>query len=162
MVELMNLCEFPEDQQFQLLYRASESGFSSANFHEKCDGIGHTLTLIKSINGNVFGGYTGAAWSSSNIYINDSNSFIFSLINQSNDPFKANCTVNKHAICGHSAYGPTYGSGHDFCILSNSNTNQNSYSKFGRSYKCGTYDQSILAGSAYFQTLDIEVLQKLN
>lgn len=156
----MNLCEFPKEQKFQLLYRGSEDGFSSAKFHEKCDGIKNTLTIIKSTNGNIFGGYTGAAWESSGGWIDDSNSFIFSLINKSNDPFKAKCTINKNAIYRNSSFGPTFGI-NDFYISSNSNINQSSGSDFGLIFKHGKYGYTILAGSKYFQTTEIEVYEKI-
>ena len=114
----MNLCEFPRQPKFQLLYRASEDGFSSASFHQKCDGIKNTLTIIKTTNGNIFGGYTGRAWDCSGTHMYDTNSFIFSLINQSNEPFKAKCIRNECAIFGHSSYGPAYGGGCDLAIHS--------------------------------------------
>ena len=158
-IELMNICEFQKQEKFQLLYRASEDGFNSDNFHQKCDGIKNTLTIIKSTNGNIFGGYTGAAWSSSGDYISDTNSFIFSLINQSNDPFKAKCTDNQYEIVGNESHGPTYCSA--FHISSNSNTNLNSFSSFG-SYIHGTYGDAILAGSKNFQTVEIEVFEKFD
>ena len=161
-VEFMNLCEFPEGQKFQLRYRASEHGFSSDDFHAKCDGIKNTLSIIKSANNNIFGGYTGAAWNCSNYYIYDTNSFIFSWMNKSNDPFKANCTVNKHSIVGNESNGPIFGGACDFLISSDSNTNQDSCSNFGHTYNHGTYDNTILAGSRNFQTTEIEVYEKLN
>lgn len=107
-IKIMNLCEFTKQQKFQLLYRASDDGFSSASFHQKCDGIKNKLTIIKSLNGNIFGGYTGAAWDCKG-YISDTKSFIFSLINKSNSSFKAKCTDNQYAICGNSSYGPIFG-----------------------------------------------------
>jgi hypothetical protein len=69
--------------------------------------------------------------------------------------------------CG-STYGPIFGSGNDISIMSNSNLNQDSISKFGRSYKHPDYQyetekaKSILAGSEYFQTVEIEVFVATN
>lgn len=60
-VELMYLCEFPVNLEFKLIYRATEHGFSATKFHQKCDGISNTLTIIKTTVGNVFGGYAGSA-----------------------------------------------------------------------------------------------------
>lgn len=160
-IELMNLCEFPKHKKFQLLYRASEDGFSSANFHEKCDGVKNTLTIVKTTNNNIFGDYTGGAWNSSGNYVHDTSSFMFSLINPSNDPFKAKCTNSRYAIYGHPSYGPTFGHGHDFLVSSNSNKNKASVSMFGRTYTHGSHDL-ILMGSYRFQTTEIEVFEKLD
>jgi hypothetical protein len=56
--ELMTLCEFPVDQKWRLIYKGSEDGFKASDFHSKCDNKPNTLVVIKSSNGNVFGGYT--------------------------------------------------------------------------------------------------------
>jgi hypothetical protein len=47
----------------QLLYQASRDGFDPSVFHSKCNGVGKTLTVIKSKNSNIFGGFTSADWS---------------------------------------------------------------------------------------------------
>jgi hypothetical protein len=57
MKELMGLCGFSRIQRWKLLYRASNDGFSAKNFHDKCDGKRNTLTVIKTANSNIFGGY---------------------------------------------------------------------------------------------------------
>ena len=161
----MNLCEFPTRQKFKLLYRASEDGFSSSSFHEKCDGIKNTLTIIKSTNNNIFGGYTGAAWNQKGSYIYDTDSFIYSFINKSNFPFKTNCTDNENSIVGHSSLGPRFGIV-DLYIYSDSDKNKTSSSSLGHSYNHvlieRLYVPTILAGSMYFQTTEIEVFEKLN
>ena len=46
----------------ELLYRGSENGFEAPLFHQKCDNKGSTLVLIKSENGNLFGGFTTKSW----------------------------------------------------------------------------------------------------
>ena len=38
---------FPNCPKFKLLYQASRDGFSTTDFHEKCDKIPNTLTIIK-------------------------------------------------------------------------------------------------------------------
>ena len=164
---LFDVCEFPVDQKLKLLYRASDDGFSSDKFHEKCDGIKNTLTIIKTTNENIFGGFTGAAWNSNNEYIHDTNSFIFSLVNQSSAPFKSKCIKNKYSICGNSSLGPIFGgynifNDNDIRISSDSDSNFGSFSRLGHRYENTEMSYSILAGSRYFQTKDIEVYEKLN
>jgi hypothetical protein len=48
----------------QRLYRATDQdvGFTAAKFHSMCDGKGPTLTLIKTVAGHTFGGYTRVNW----------------------------------------------------------------------------------------------------
>jgi len=75
--DLLALCEFPVDQKWNLIYRASRDGFEASSFHSKCDDKPNTLVIIKSTNGNVFGGYTEQSWNlKSNSYSNLGQSFI--------------------------------------------------------------------------------------
>ena len=50
--ELISLCEFSDQTSFKLIYRGSRDGFESVNFHQKCDGIGNTLVVIKYLLGH--------------------------------------------------------------------------------------------------------------
>ena len=141
---------------------------SAADFHRKCDNIRNTLTIIKSSNGNIFGGYTDIAWDSNNVWRSDQNAFLFSLVNKNNKPFKAKISSNgQNAIYCKGIYGPTFGTGHDILISSNSNTNSSSFSNFGKTYKHPDYQlgsteaQSILAGAYNFQTVEIEIYKKI-
>ena len=61
--DLMNLTEFPLNQTWQLLYRATVDGFEAAKFHSKCDGKMGTLVVIRSTNGNIYGGFSEQDWS---------------------------------------------------------------------------------------------------
>ncbi len=45
--DILKLCEFAEKKLWVLLYRGSRDGFSSREFHLKCDGKSNTLTVIK-------------------------------------------------------------------------------------------------------------------
>jgi len=92
------LCGFPYSKHWKLQYRATRDGFSAHNFHTKCDTAANTLTIIKSTNGNIFGGFTEKAWSSSVQYFIDSKAFIFSLVNKENKLFKVMCTNGADAI----------------------------------------------------------------
>jgi hypothetical protein len=56
--------------------------------------------IIKSSNGNVFGGYTEQSWSNTGpvsefIDKSDPNAFIFSLINKENRPLKKKFSTNQ-------------------------------------------------------------------
>jgi len=77
-------------------------------------------------------------------------------------------TNDFHAIyCGFT-FGPTFGEGFDMYVASGLNSNHDSSSGFGYSYKHPDYQygteeaKSILAGSFNFQTVEIEVFIATN
>jgi len=167
--DLMILCEFPVDQKWNLIYRASQDGFEAANFHSECDNKPNTLVIIKSENGNIFGGYTEQSWLCETgwVYKADPKSFIYSLINLDNKPLKIKCSNNESIGCK-ATWGPTFGKGEKFSdifITDNSNTRL-SYSNLGSSYihpdyaKGSNEAKSFLAGSTKFKVLEIEVYAK--
>ena len=167
---ITELCRFSSAKQWKLQYRATKDGFSAQNFHTKCDGSANTLTVIKSTNGNIFGGFTEKAWDLTSGYYDDQKAFIFSLVNKENKPFKVMCGIGGSAIYCNSSDGPRFGNsqGHDIAIVSDSNVNQRSWSTFGSSYKHTDYQfstdkaKSILAGSYNFKTLEVEVFVRTN
>jgi hypothetical protein len=67
----------------RLLYRGSRDGFNSRSLHEKVDGHSHTITLIETTKGFIFGGYVVCSWDSSGQWKGDASmeSFIFTLKN---------------------------------------------------------------------------------
>ena len=93
-------------------------------------------------------------------------SFIFSLRNNEGlAPFKSMVVRPDLAIFRYSIYGPTFGGGHDIYISDNANTNQNSYTRFGRrgSYTVpsGVKDAyTILPGTEKFSPDDWEVFYR--
>ena len=65
---------------YKLIYRASEHGEESEDFHERCDDIEGTLTIIKTKEGNIFGGYTSLSWDpEEEAEKKDEEAFVFSL-----------------------------------------------------------------------------------
>jgi hypothetical protein len=152
-------------KQWVCLYKATKDGFSAQTFHSMCDNKGETIVVIKSTNGNIFGGYNPVSWTSSNTYSVDSRAFLFSLVSaKGHSPVMFSSIVGKGSYCyGGSGYGPTFGGGHDLYILSDSNINSGSYSNLGYSYGVPgmtygtTQIQSVMAGSYQFQTSEIEV-----
>jgi hypothetical protein len=114
----------------------------------------------------------------------DQKAFIISLINKENKPFKAMISStdpygNNSGYGGYYYYalncvsssGPSFGcnsynSTLDILIAPNSNKNQRCSSNFGYAFRHQDYPagsakaQAILAGSQYFQTIEIEVFTK--
>jgi hypothetical protein len=166
--QLLKLCEFPVGQKWELKYRASRDGFKASDFHSHCDGIANTLTVIKTKNGNIFGGFTEQKWHSRGAFVTDPNAFLFSLVNKEEKPFKVLCSnEGKQAICCCSEYGFCFGYG-DICIESDLNKIKENVCDFGNSYQHPDYlkdtveAKNILAGSRYFVTVEIEVFSKSN
>jgi len=125
--------------EMELIYSASRDGFEADQFYSKCDNNPNTFIIIKSTNGNVFGGYTDQSWTCNYISKNDPNSFIFSFINYEKKTIKMICIKPNEAITCSTKIGPWFGEGHDLMIFNNSNTNTLSYSDLGFSYKHPDY-----------------------
>jgi len=166
--ELISICEFSKDQKWNLIYKGSKDGFKASDFHSKCDDKSNTLVIVKSSNGNVFGGYTEQSWSNTDpIRIDkpDSNAFIFSLINMELRPLKIKCSPYNGIRC-YNSYGPVFGGeggNSDLEIGNNSDLKLDGFSYFGHYYIHPDYKYksvracSFLAGSKKFQVSEIEV-----
>jgi hypothetical protein len=161
--ELMKIGKLSFGNKWKLLYRGSRDGFKSENFASRCESIPKTLTVVKSKNGNIFGGYTDLDWSKTQSLKTDQNAFIFSLINHDNTPIRISYNKNGASTYSSPNHGPGFGGGSDLHISSNSNSSFDSYSNLGRSYSHPKYAfeskqaKNFLAGSNYFQVEDIEV-----
>jgi hypothetical protein len=155
------LCGFGATQGWTLLYRGSVDGFASSAFHSKCDGRVNTLTIVKSTNDCVFGGYTTTGWNLRGQHIQDANAFIYSFISKSNAPVKMNCVNATDAIYGNAENGPCFG-GEDLCIPSDCNLSANCSSRINGLYYTlpAGYTQYFLTGKNTFQVKEIEVFTK--
>lgn len=169
--ELNLLCNFSPTTRWVLAYRATKDGFAAKRFHEKCDGVPKTLTIVKTSNSYIFGGYAQEPWDQSGEYIYDKNAFVFSLINKKQAPIRIPCTNPATAITSHRHSGPTFGDGHAFYLSDQSNIPANkelnqkllSCSNLGTTYKHPLFSynshdaKTFLTGSFLFQTAEIEV-----
>ena len=155
---LCNLTNIPSNKAYTLIYQGSRDGFKASDFHSKVDGYQGTLTVIKTVNSSIFGGYTEAEWNYTGNYKYDANAFIFSLVNNLNKSVKMNVKPTYYSIYGQPSNGPTFGNGHDIYISDQSNINTNSYSNI-YSYDLPSYASSttFLAGSYNFRTNEVEV-----
>ena len=136
------------------IYQATVDGDTTAKFHSKCDGHAKILTVIKSTNNRIFGGFTSLSYHSLNWqYYYDSNAFIFSLNNL--EVYEVNKKENSVWIG--SSYSIIFGSGHDIylqdkCLSNSQNCSvQTCYNYKGKS--------NALTGGSYFTTLDYVVNQ---
>jgi len=146
--KLMKLANF-NNSKWNLIYRATTDGFDSSAFHNKCDNIPSTITIIKTTDGKVFGGFTQATWDGVGDK-DDPNAFIF---NATNDEIKFSKTKDSSkSIWCNPNYCAIFGYGNDILVSSNSNTNSDSFAK-PRSY-------SSIDVPRNFQTVEIEVFRK--
>ena len=103
-----------EHLTYTLLYKATRDGDSARNFHDKCDNRGTTLTLVKTVDGWIFGGYTTCAWQSGvNRYDKCEDVFMFSLSLLKKYPFNYK---GSNVIVNLDYKGPTFGFGYDMSI----------------------------------------------
>jgi hypothetical protein len=149
--------------RLELLYRASRDGFKGADFHRLCDNKRATVTVIRSKEGYVFGGYADQSWNCSNSWVASSSAFLFSLVRPSCSvavKLPLNGMNNRCAMHCDSSHGPTFGGGHDIVVKDSANSNFNSYTDLGHSYTLpdGIKDKStFFTGANKFQASEVEV-----
>ena len=103
--------------KFRLLYQATRDGYTSDNFHSKCDNKGPTVFIIVSTNGRRFGGFTSSPWNKENKEYYDDNAFLFSLDSRTKFGVKNKGKATTYAHGGSSVcFGPGYGTGDDFIV----------------------------------------------
>jgi hypothetical protein len=128
----MKLNEFygNQNQRWKLIYKASRDGLDANAFHIRCNNQGPTMTIVRSTNNHLFGGYTAVAWTSDGGYKNDTAAFLFTLTNPHNIPptkYPINPDNVGNAVYHHSSYGPFFSSG-ALSLANNSNSSNSSTS----------------------------------
>jgi hypothetical protein len=151
-----------ESKKWTLLYRGSDDGFRSSNFHSKCDGHSNTVTVILTTKCFIFGGFTPIAWDSSNSWKADNSeqSFVFSIKNARNsDPRSFPLANSKYAILCNSTLGPIFGTGAAIYVVDSCNENTSSYTNLGSGYRndTGLDGKEVFTGEYNFQVKEIEV-----
>jgi hypothetical protein len=89
-----------------LIYRGSRDGWTRSKFHDLCDRMGPTLTIIKTKAGAICGGFTMQDWTSGGGYKSDSCAFVFRLDTKATYSPKLQ---SGRAIYCHSSEGPHFG-----------------------------------------------------
>ncbi|KAL0480122.1 creD [Acrasis kona] len=156
-------------KKWVMQYKGTKDGFKARIFHELCDNKGPTMTICRTTEGYVFGGYNSQQWTSKNCWQAASDTFIFSLVNPYNDGTRKMKVKNpQRAIYNHESFGPTFGGGgisyfdpYDIYIdssMTRGHTNVgNAYSTFRGGFRSDEAQKS-LAGSLNAWTLnEIEV-----
>lgn len=90
--------------KFALIYKAKRDGDKAEIFHHRVNGSVDTLVVIKTTNGNRFGGFTRESWDGNNSK-RDPLAFVFSL-----DKLKCyECVNEEEAIVCNEENGPIFG-----------------------------------------------------
>ncbi|RGB42396.1 hypothetical protein C1646_751050 [Rhizophagus diaphanus] len=99
--------------KYKLLFRGSHDGFKRDKFHEICDGIPRTVTIVKVKDSNeILGGYNPIKWEPSIPLGITKDSFIFSFNNDRiEDHILSRVTNENFAIKNGSICGPSFGNG---------------------------------------------------
>ena len=76
---LANLPNPPKVLRTKLIFKSETDGDKAATFHEKCDNISPTITIIQTKEGFRYGGYTFANWEveEESGFKTDNDAFIF-------------------------------------------------------------------------------------
>jgi len=139
------------------IYVASKDGDRAQDFHEKCDGQGPTVVIIKTTTGKIFGGYTDVSWSTGGGYSTSSTSFLFRL-RPAIGWYALKSYYRNHAVYNIASYGPTFGSGHDIFVSHNAFDNTKSHVN-GRSYTASRF--TLNDGTNFFQVEDYVVYKAI-
>jgi UDP-3-O-[3-hydroxymyristoyl] glucosamine N-acyltransferase len=117
------------DANWELCYKRSVDGVSSAAFHSGCDSYAGTVTVVQSGSLKI-GGYTPMAWSGTGYNTEGTHSsFLFSLTNNHRHDY----LQYTYDIYRNPAYGPTWGGGHDLMVDRDAST---PYCNLGHTYSC--------------------------
>jgi hypothetical protein len=151
-------------RKLQLLYRGSSHGFGCKDFHRLCNGHSNTLTIIKTSENYIFGGYSPLEWRSRDSGVSDGSlkSFLFTIKNPHNlRPRIFVQQKKKHAIHDTPTTGPSFGAGYDILISAQSDSGLHSVSNLGVTYvnDTGLAGTSVFAGSSQFNVAEIEVFE---
>jgi hypothetical protein len=151
-------------KRFRLLYRGSQDGFRSSNFHNQCDNVPNTITIIQTTQNLIFGGLTSLPLDSRNQYKADTTgtTFVFSVTNPHHiDGKKFLLTSSNYALYCHSSYGPTFGgySHHCIYVANGCNGNGSNSTYLGDAYAndTGLAGNQVFTGESNFTVKEIEV-----
>jgi len=142
--------------QLRLLYCGTRDGMNAHSFHEKCDNKGPIVVVVKTVQGYIFGGYSGIEWRQSGGYVSSYEAFLFSLnCHTSTNPMKLHRspTNSEGSLYFQPSYGPCFGRGRDLFLFCPSNS-----SNLGHTYVLpkGWNSQS-LTGSCQLELAEVEV-----
>ncbi|TNV81054.1 hypothetical protein FGO68_gene2332 [Halteria grandinella] len=140
---------------FRLQYRGSADSFAARSFHKKCDRLKNSLTIVRTTEGNIIGGFSTQNWKGKG-WKQDENAWLFNIEAPSIFKIKQG---NMKAIYADPTYGPIFGQGHDLLISDRSNITN--CTAAGKSYQNGGGVSNLLllesSSQVPFKVEEIEV-----
>ena len=145
--------------KYKLLYRGTRDGMNASSFHQKCNSIPQTVSIVQTTKGCKFGGYAEKTWENHiGTWIKDDKSFVFSI-----DHMKIyNHVQGTNAILHNNDYGPSFY--HCIYLEKDFSNNENfTYDKNGANQKFSGFNRNyeLNDGEQYFSLAEIEVFQVL-
>lgn len=143
----------------ELIYQGSRDGYSSTDFHRKCDEKGHTVVVMLTSFNKVIGGFSAINWTSPSpggYFYKDEECkcFLFSLTLKKKYPLLSS---NHHAICCNKNYGPIFGS-YDLLTVTDCNVNKCLNFDIGACYNYNGIKAAFYGGTPY-HLREIEVFK---
>lgn len=145
--------------KFRLVY-STKDGDSAKIFHQKCDKIGPNLSIVKSRDGYIFGGFTTQNWSGKD-FKKDDLSFLFSYDHKKIYPIKQ----GDWAICPAPFFLINFFNSHAYSstLRVNDNYLERETSGVGKIKKCAyngfSYDHELNLGKQNFAPTFLEVYE---
>ena len=106
-------------KHFEVIYDAKVHGYSAATFHQTCDKVDGTVTLVTLKNGAKFGGYNPDNWSGGG-YKNVPTAFLYLLTDgkgSASQKFALKPGCEGNAIVCNPNYGPLFGNNGLFAFV---------------------------------------------
>eukprot|EP00733_Pompholyxophrys_punicea_P002281 Pompholyxophrys_punicea_v1_NODE_1652_length_605_cov_2.974545.p1 type:complete len:158 gc:universal NODE_1652_length_605_cov_2.974545:83-556(+) len=154
----MLLSWLPMSRNMVLLYRGTRDGFEGSAFHSKCDGHVNTLTLVRTTDNDVHGGFTPLPWNSNQVVVaGTGQSFVFTLVSRSSNvtaPARQRCLNPKEEIYGCKCCGPRFGQQQNQTLYINNNSTVSRYTGAGDYEAAGPAAKTVT-----FRLAEIEVYE---
>ena len=153
--ELNNISKWIDPNKkitYNLLFKKTRDGDTTQRFHAFCDNKGKTVTIIETIEGNKFGGFTNENWDKSKCKKNE-NDFVFSLNLNKMYKLKSGDSI----YCGESE-GPYFGHDGSSADIRINNNTLNYGETIGNSYGS---KKELNGGKKEFIVKEIDVYQVL-
>jgi hypothetical protein len=103
-----------------LKFRGSRDGWTAEIIHARIDNQGPTITIIKTLKGKIFGGFSSVSWDTSEVDKEDKNAFLFSVDLGIKNP--VNLSSSYKPIKCSKSNGPYFGGNWVFYVPPNANT----------------------------------------
>lgn len=131
-------------------------------FHLKCDNQGPTLTVLKTTEGYIFGGYIDKSFTSGSQYLKSKKAFIFTLnCHAKLKPMKFDILPDHvdYAAYDGPSWGPEFGVGCDIFICDKSNLIPVTINGKSYNYPCNVDKNVCLVGAFDYIVRDYEVFK---